>query len=278
MPAVLTTEMVEQFERDGFCTPFRVLDEAAARAARERLQAFETANGGPLRGSHRFKSHLLFKWQSDLVRHPLILDAIEDLIGPDILCWTSNWWIKEPGSPSFVSWHQDSQYWGLDTTRLVTAWLALSPATVESGCMRVLPGSHRGADLPHQDTWDEDNMLTRGQAITEGVDESRAVNLEVATGEVALFAYRIAHASHPNLSADRRIALAIRYVPPDTRQPASDWDSASLVRGQDHCGHFEHEPEPTCDFDPVATEFHARAEENQRAILYRGTTWKSHRT
>ena len=208
----------------------------------------------------------------------MILDAVQDLIGPDIMCWTGNWWIKEPHSSSFVSWHQDSHYWGLDTDRLVTAWVALSPATLESGCMRLLPGSHRGPGLPHEDTYDEHNMLTRGQAISTEVDESRTVNLQVDSGEMALFTYRIAHASHPNQSDDRRIAYAIRYLPPDARQLEADWDSAALVRGEDRFGHFEHEPEPACDFDPVAVAFHRRAEEQQRLILYKGTGIDEHRT
>ena len=170
---------------------------------------------------------------TDLVRNPRLLDAVEDLIGPDILCWTSQWWIKEPHSPQFVSWHQDSNYWGLDTDHLVSAWVALSPATVESGCMRFMPGSHLGPRLPHRETWHDDNMLSRGQAISAGIDEARAVNMEVATGEAVLFSYRLAHASHPNRSDDRRIGIAIRYMPPDARQTLADWDSATLVRGED---------------------------------------------
>ncbi|MCP5155864.1 MAG: phytanoyl-CoA dioxygenase family protein [Ectothiorhodospiraceae bacterium] len=278
MGKVLSEDAVRQFRGDGFCDPIRVLSVEQANAIRARLEAQETANGGPLKGSLRFKSHLLFKWQADLIRHPRILDAVEDLIGPDIMCWTTNWWIKPAHSPSFVSWHQDSHYWGLDTDRLVTVWVALSPATVESGCMRMIPGSHRGPDLPHRDTFHEHNMLTRGQEIAVDVDEDAAVDIEVGTGEAALFAFRIAHASHPNRSDDRRIALAIRYIPPDARQVAADWDSAALVRGRDPFGHFEHEPEPREDFDPIAVDFHRRAEEQQRRILYRGTDWEHHRT
>ena len=275
---VLDDRAVAQFERDGYYAPIPVMPAAEARALRRELERFEAANGGPLEGSHRFKSHLLFKWLADLIRAPSILDAVEQLIGPDILCWTTNWWIKEPRSPSFVSWHQDSHYWGLDTDRLVTAWVALSPSTVASGCMRLLPGSHRGPGLPHRDTYDEHNMLTRGQEIVSRLDESRAINLEVGTGEGALFAYRIAHASHPNHSDDRRIAVAIRYMPPDARQTLAEWDSAALVRGRDAYGHFEHEPVPRADFDPAAVAFHRRAEEQQRRIYYRGTGRETHRT
>ena len=278
MPKLLTLAAIEQYRRDGYYTPITALRPEEAAAMRGALEAFEARNGGPLKGSKRFKSHLLFRWLADLIRSPRILDAVEDLIGPDILCWTTHWWVKEPHSPHFVSWHQDSQYWGVDTDKLVSAWVALSPATLESGCMRLIPGSHLGPDLPHRDTWHDDNMLTRGQEISVAVDEAQAVNIEVDTGDAALFAYRIAHASHPNRSDDRRIAVAIRYIPPDACQTLAEWDSATLVRGEDTRGNFEHEPMPARDFDPVAVEFHRQAEDHQRRILYQGTDRTEHRT
>lgn len=278
MPKLLTDEQIAQFRRDGYCAALRVVPEEGAKDMRRRLESYERERGGPLKGSVRFKSHLLFKWLNDLIRNPLILDAVEDLIGPNILVWSTDWWVKEARSPSFVSWHQDSQYWGLDTTKLVTVWVALSPSTVASGCMRVMPGTHLGPDLPHRDTYHDDNMLTRGQEIYQGIDESKTVNLEVRTGEAAIFAFRIAHASHPNASNDRRIGMAIRYLPPDARQLRAERDIASLVRGEDTLGHFEHEPVPAGDFDPAVVEFHARAEEARRKILYHDTGWTTHRT
>jgi ectoine hydroxylase-related dioxygenase (phytanoyl-CoA dioxygenase family) len=193
------------------------------------------------------------------------------------MVWSTDWWIKEANSPQFVSWHQDSQYWGLDTDKLITVWVALSPATIQSGCMRVLPGSHLGQDLVHEETYHDDNMLTRGQSIGD-IDEGKAVNLLVDTGQAVLFAYRIAHASYPNQTDDRRIGLAIRYIPPDAQQQFSDHDSAALVRGEDNYQHFELEPEPRYDFDPVAVAFHKESEEIRRQILYHGTKWTTHRT
>ena len=185
------------------------------------------------------------------------------------MVWSTDWWLKEANSPSYVSWHQDSQYWGLDSDRLVTVWVALSLSNVASGCMRYLPGSHLGPDLPHRETYHDDNLLTRGQEITKGIDESRAVNVELEPGEGSIFAFRIAHASHSNRTGDRRIGLAVRFIPPDARQVRSDHDSAALVRGVDTHGHFELEPEPERDFDPTAMEFHRWAEEERRKILYR---------
>ena len=271
MPRRLSEAAIARYRRDGYYAPIGVLDPAEAAAMRRALETFEAERGEPLVGASRLNCHLLLRWLAELIRSPRLLDAVEDLIGPDILCWGSQWWIKEPRSPKFVSWHQDSRYWGVDTDRLVSAWVALSPATVESGCIRCIPGSHLGPDLPHSDTWQDDNMLSRGQEIAVEVDEDQAVNLEVDTGEAALFAYHIAHASYPNRSDDRRIAIAIRYIPPDARQTLAEWDSASLVRGEDRCGHFEHEPMPARDFDPVAVAFHRRAAEHLRRIIYRGT-------
>ena len=278
MGKVLDEAAVEQFRRDGFYAPVPVTSREEALRMRAQLETYEAAHGGPLKGSVRFKSHLLFKWLANFIRSPNLLNPVEDIIGPDIMVWSTDWWLKEANSPSYVSWHQDSQYWGLDSERLVTVWVALSPSNMASGCMRYMPGSHVGPDLPHRETFHDDNMLTRGQEITEGIDESRAVNVELEPGEGSIFAFRIAHASHPNRTDDRRIGLAVRFIPPDARQVRSGQDSVALVRGVDTHGHFELEPEPECDFDPNALEFHRWAEEERRKILYHGTDWQTHRT
>lgn len=280
MGKLLSAGAAESYRRDGFLPPIRIFSPEEARKLRDHFEAFEAEHGKvftesrakageAFNGSYRFKSHLLMKWLADVVRHPEILNAVEDLIGPDLLCWTTHWFVKDANSPKFVSWHQDSNYWGLDTTELVSVWLALSPSTVESGCMRVLPGSHIEPPMEHFDTYAEDNMLTRGQEI-RGIDESKTVNLEVQPGEVVLFDYRLAHASRPNRSDDRRIGIGLRYIPPKTRQVRHPWDSATLVRGGDAYGHFELEPEPRCDFDPPAVELHRRADEAQRKVYYDG--------
>jgi hypothetical protein len=280
MGARIDDTALAQYREDGFYSPLRIFTPEEAAALRGAIEAVERERGpifredrlrpgDPFQGSYRFKSHLLFKWLADAIRHPRLLDAVEPFIGPDILCWTTHWFIKEAGTASYVSWHQDSNYWGVETDRLVTAWLALSPATPESGCIRLLPGSHRGPALEHVDTWEQDNMLTRGQTI-ENVDEAKAVNLELEPGEVALFDYRLAHASGPNRSGDRRIGIGIRYIPPSASQVLADWDCASLVRGNDPYGHFELEPEPSRDFDPACVALQQKADAEQRKIYYQG--------
>lgn len=270
MGKVLTQAALEQYRDLGYYFPISILDAGDVSTLRGKLEAFEKAQGHPIQGAQRSKSHLLFKWLDDLMRDTRILDPVEDLIGPDILCWNSIFWIKEAHSPSFVSWHQDLKYWGLDCNDLVTAWVALSPASVESGCMRVLPGSHRGEMLPHDDVYDAENMLTRGQEIAVKVDESAAVTMALRPGQMSIHNVRLAHASGVNDSGERRIGVSFHYMPTRSRQLVGEWDSAALVRGEDRFHHFAVAPVPSRDMDPEAVAFHEKASTAVRDILFKG--------
>jgi ectoine hydroxylase-related dioxygenase (phytanoyl-CoA dioxygenase family) len=194
---------------------------------------------------------------------------VEPILGPNLLCWGGSFFAKKPHDPGFVTWHQDSTYWGLSRPDIVTAWIALTPSTAANGCMRVIPGSHTSDQLPHRDTFAEDNLLTRGQEIAVEVDESKAVDIVLGPGEFSLHHVRLVHGSKPNTSDVPRIGFAIRYLPTDVRQISGHPDSATLVRGTDEYGHFLPEPAPREDFDPDAVEFHARVMEANRKILYR---------
>ena len=274
MPKILSKAEIERYWEEGFVFPIRVMAKDEASAYRRQLERFEASIGGPLRGDLRHKSHLLFTWLAALVRHSRILDAVEDLYGPDLLCWSSNFFIKEREHPAYVSWHQDSTYWGLSKPDVVTAWVAFTSADEGNGAMRVIPGSHKLDQIPHRDTFAKDNLLTRGQEIAVDVDESRAVTIVLEPGEMSLHHVRLVHGSPPNLSPDRRIGFAIRYVPTDVRQIAGE-DSATLVRGEDRFGHFGHEPPPVADLDPAMVALHRQITERNAKILYRGTSVES---
>lgn len=270
MPKLLSEAEVASFWRNGFHFPVRVLTEAEVGRLRGALEAQEAATGGPLASDMRHKVHLLFTWAADLVRQPRVLDAVEDLIGPDILCWSTSFFIKEPRTPDYVSWHQDATYWGLDPDDVVTAWVALSDAPVESGAMEFIPGSHRMGQLPHADTFHEHNLLSRGQEIAVQVDADMAVKVPLKAGEMSLHHVKLAHCSGPNATGNRRIGLAIRYIPPHVHQTKVR-DSATLVRGRDTGGHYELEPAPQADRDEAAVAAHRAAMERQVAALYAGT-------
>jgi non-haem Fe2+, alpha-ketoglutarate-dependent halogenase len=266
----LSAEAVAQYRRDGFYFPLPVLSATEARDMRDKLEAHEHATGGPLAGGMRHKVHLLFTWANELARHSAILDAVEDVIGPDILCWSTNFFIKEAHSPSYVSWHQDATYWGLSTSDVITAWVAFADVPVESGAMKFWPGSHLKNQIEHRDTFHEDNLLTRGQEIAVEVPESQGIDVPLKAGEMSLHHVLLVHGSGPNVTGNRRIGLAMRYIPPHVRQ-LKVRDSAMLVRGRDAYGNFDHEPAPKADLDPAALAAHQDAVERSLKALYSGT-------
>ena len=275
MPKLLTKTQIEQFHAEGCVFPVRVMAEADARRLRDRLEAFERQTGGPLKGDLRHKSHLLFTWLAGLVRRSAILDAVEDLYGPDLLVWNTNFFIKEAATPAFVSWHQDSTYWGLSKPDVVTAWVAFTEATEANGAMEYIPGSHTLDQIPHRDTFAKNNLLTRGQEVAVDVDASKRRIIPLRPGEMSLHHVRLVHGSPPNPSGDRRIGFAIRYMP-TTVAPVAGVDSASLVRGEDRYRHFEIEPPPARDLDAAALELHKRITGRSARILYRGTKVESY--
>ena len=267
---MLTETAVRQYRDQGYYSPVRVMPGAEADALRAKLESFE-AGAGILAGKLRHKSHLLFTWLNDLIRHPRILDAVEDVLGPNILCWGSSFFIKEPRNPAFVSWHQDSTYWGLDPADVMTAWIALSDSTAANGAMRVIPGSHKLEQVAHRDTFSPDNLLSRGQEVMVDVDERQAVMMPLRAGEMSLHHVRLIHGSDPNPSDLRRIGFAIRYIPTTVRQVAGSHDHATLVRGVDTYGHFEPEERPDADMSLSAVAYHAAVTGAHAAILMRDT-------
>lgn len=270
MTHVLTPTQIDAYHRDGCVFPVRVMPEAEALEIRRRLEAFEAEAGEPLGGHLRHKTHLLFSWLGDLVRDTRIVDAVADLYGGDLLCWTTNFFIKEACNPAFVSWHQDSTYWGLSRPDVVTAWVALTPSNEANGAMAFIPGTHTVDQLAHRDTFSQNNLLTRGQEVAVDVDMAKARVIELQPGEMSLHHVRLVHGSAPNPSNDRRIGFAIRYIPTDVRQVEGD-DSATLVRGVDRHRHFEAEPRPLGDMAPDFVALHRRITERGAKILYRGT-------
>jgi non-haem Fe2+, alpha-ketoglutarate-dependent halogenase len=270
MPKKLSSAAVESFRRDGYHFPVPVLTPAEVSRYRGCLEKHEAKTGAPLQGNWRHKAHLLFTWVDELVHHPKIVDAAEDVLGPNLLCWTTNFFIKEANSPGFVSWHQDAFYWGLSKDDVVTAWVALSPANLENGCMKFLPGSQTQDHLQHVDTFHKDNLLSRGQEIAVKVENEKTVDCILDPGEMSLHHVKLVHGSEPNRSNDRRIGLAIRYIPTDLKQ-LKVRDSATLVRGVDTYGHFDMEPRPKRDLDEAALAAHTDAVERQVKALYSGT-------
>lgn len=267
MTGSLTEAQRLAYTESGFLCPLDIYsqdDASALRAELERLEAdFSTGLARPLGEYLRMNMHLLADMPLAVARDPKILDAVESILGPDILLWSAEFFIKEPRTRHIVSWHQDLTYWGMDgSDHEITVWLALSPATSASGCMRFVPGSQKEAIVPHADTFAADNLLSRGQEIAVEVDEEDAVSAELQPGQASLHHGRLFHASGPNTTDDRRIGLVMRYITPQT--PASGGrDFAMLVRGADRLGHRINVAPPPGDFTPERL---ALFEEAQAAV------------
>jgi hypothetical protein len=264
MPASLSQLQIGRYQRDGFLFPVDCLSESEVHYFRGRLEAFEQEQGdtfGKLPDLVRSKSHLLFTWMDELVRHPKVLDAVESIIGPDILIYHLTSWLKEPNDPSHVSWHQDGTYFGLEPAEQVTAWIALTDSTPEMGCVKVLPGSQTIGQRPHKDTSVPGNLLSRGQTIEARLDYTKFELMPLHAGQISLHHTHIVHSSEPNRTDQRRIGIGVSYIPPRCRLINDVRVTAALVRGRDDYGYFDNEPRPAGDFDPRSRAVHAAAVE-----------------
>jgi non-haem Fe2+, alpha-ketoglutarate-dependent halogenase len=257
----LGQQQVDRYYREGYLFPFRAFSAeiaASYRAEVERTCGQTAAPAAAASGtvSYRVKPYLLFNWAAAMVRETTILDAVEDLIGPDILVFHTTMWWKVRGSPNRVPWHQDGTYFGLAPFEHVTAWVALSPSNTQTGCVRVVPGSHHAGQMPHSDHRDSSLMLSRGQTVIADVDPSAAVPIVLSPGQFSLHHTMAIHASDPNTGDDDRIGIGISYIPTRVRHVGPTRLSATLVRGQDQYGHFDLEPRPVADLHPSAVAAH----------------------
>ncbi len=261
--------MQSAYARDGFYFPIDVMAADQAARYRAQLEAIEAEIHDDIdkRRALRRHSSLVLPFVDEIARLPTVLDPVEAILGPNILILDSPFFIKEANSPHFVAWHQDLHYWGLDKEDEVTAWIALSPATKQSGCMRFVSGSHRQV-VDHNDTYDEKNLLTRGQELAVEVDEADAVDGELQPGQMSIHHGRAFHASNPNTTNDRRIGLALRFISPEMRQADGSKGVAVLVRGEDTHGHFELASPPKGAFDHQAMQQHQRAADIRNAALF----------
>jgi non-haem Fe2+, alpha-ketoglutarate-dependent halogenase len=241
----LSTEEQELYAENGYLYPIRVFSDAETAEFRRQFDDYTRENDEQLRKMIPRErravyglTHLMLPWVYQMASHPKVLNAVEAAIGPNILVWGSDWFVKFARDPAFISWHQDGAYWGLNPPKVTTAWIALSASTLENGCMRVMPGTQK-MQLPQRETYALDNALSRGQEIALEVDESKAVAMTLKAGEMSLHHIGIAHGSKANTSDQPRIGIAVRYIAPEVVQNGVERQIVQLVRGRDECGHFE---------------------------------------
>lgn len=242
--------LAQQYKKDGFLTSVNILSPEDTLKHRQQCENAEKKIG---KLHYKYKIHTVLKSPHQLATHPKILDIVEQLIGKDILIYNVSYIIKEPQSKSFVSWHQDLTYWGLSSDDQVSMWLALSPATRQSGCMEMISGSHKQGKLEHHRTEDNNNVLYNGQTINN-IDETQATLCDLQPGEASFHHGWTVHRSMPNLSDDRRIGLNVQYIASHVRQLDHNHDTAMLVRGEDNYGYYKYDTAPQEDFNASAIE------------------------
>lgn len=276
MSASLESDQVAAYRRDGFLLPLDAMSAADAARHRSNIETLEEVFGPgdlprPLGQYFRVNGHIVLPFMAEIAQTPAVLDAVESILGPDLLVWSCELFMKEPRTTKIVTWHQDLTYWGLgETDEEITAWIALSLSTPESGCMRFIPGSHHQRIQPHRDTFAEDNLLSRGQEVAVAVDEETAVDVMLQPGQMSLHHGRMFHASGPNRSGDRRIGAVVRYVTPAVRQEVGARDYAMLVRGADRGTNWIHVAPPAAAFDPPAMALYEEILADQSPTLAQG--------
>ena len=259
LPKVFTPQQVADYWEKGYAAPAQVLSfEQAAdfRAGFETYEiskwgrsgrAYEDADGWEwLRKPHRYA-----RWAFELATHPRVVDAIEDILGPNVMLWDSKLFPKLARSASYVSWHPDGTYLGLESlTDVLTAWIALSDSLPENGAMRAIPGSHKHGQLQHSATFADGNLLLNGQVI-EGIEPAAAVDIPLWAGEISVHHMMLVHGSLPNASDQPRIGISINYVTPAVCETKMT-RPALLLRGEDRYGHFAPLHSPFISTSPLS--------------------------
>ena len=263
----LTTDQQAAYHRDGYVAPIDIFDADEVAAIRSALEAAEADHGEVMQGPGRNNAHYVLPVLDSIAHDSRILDAVEDLIGPDINVAGTTLFIKEPETKGFISWHQDARYIGLEPHDWVTAWLAISEVTEENGCMRMVPGSHKAQLVEHVDTYGEDNLLTRGQTVPD-VDESATVAVPLKPGQLSLHHPRIVHGSGANRSGARRVGFAIQsYISPAVEQVIGRiW--VQTARGTDYGGHHTEAKRPTSVMAADDIAFRDRTNDELSKIFY----------
>ena len=256
----LNSEQQLLYRDRGYYSPLRVLEEVEAAELCSLFLSYLEENRPRWqqllprdRRLYFQETHWCLRWVYRLVSHPKVLDAVEGILGPNLMVWASQWFPKLPGDKAYVSWHQDGAYWGLHPLNKITsAWIALAETTPENGCMRVVPGTHKNPLLRQAETHAPDNVLSRGQAIEAEVNEAQAIDVVLRPGEMSLHHPGVIHGSGANISQRPRIGISVIYITPDVVQNAAEPNLVALVRGKDEFAHFALAEPPQAD-EPCGT-------------------------
>jgi len=242
-------EIKNFYDSNGYFFPINAVDNVKVDKAADKL--INLSENPPINIKHpwNLQAHLLASWIYDLCISPVLLDAVEEVIGPNILIQSADIFIKPAKGTKHINWHQDANYWGLDPYELVTGWIALTDVNLDNGCMSYLPKSHLQNKIEHIETFDKNSDLTRGQEVNINIDEKEIIPVILKKGQAALHHCLLAHGSGPNLTDFPRIGIAVRYLPTYVKQTKGPPISMILARGIDEYKNFKMDKIPQGDFD-----------------------------
>lgn len=246
-PRKLSHDQIDAFNVNGFLMPFRSYAPEEADRLRTKFDSIISKFLSAGKDSYSIENyHDKFATLYEVAVNPAILDIVEDLIGPNIVCWSTQIFAKMPNDKRSILWHQDCSYWPLTPSKTVAVWLAIDDSDRKNGCLQYIPGTHLHGYLPwHESDPAEMNVLS--QAISDVEQYGTAFDVELRAGEASIHSDLLVHGSMPNRSQRRRCGISIRYCPPDVRAFQGMNEKSIVCRGVDSSGHWANIPKPSND-------------------------------
>ena len=269
----LSANQLKQYEDEGFISPIDIFSDDRADAIRNEIELIEEKIPGELNKSGRYNSHLISPLLDEVTHDTKILDAVQSVIGENILVCGTTLFIKNPNEKGFVSYHQDAKYIGLTPYNWVTAWVAITDSNEHNGCMRMWSGSHKDSLKDHNQMFNEGNLLTRGQTVNN-VPIDKTTPLILKAGQMSLHHPTVVHGSDLNKSDDRRIGFVIQsYIGSDVKQVLGK-NSVQLARGIDNFNFHEKIGRTKTIMDKNDLKLKKKENDNLQEILYKGSSKK----
>ena len=269
----LSSNQLKQYEDKGFVSPINIFSKDKANEIRNEIELIENKMPGELEKSGRYNAHLISPLLDEVAHNPKILDAVQSLIGKNILICGTTLFIKNPNEKGFVSYHQDAKYIGLEPHNWVTAWVAITDSNEENGCMRMWSGSHKDNLKEHDQKFNAGNLLTRGQTV-KNVPIEKTTPLILKAGQMSLHHPAVVHGSEQNNSNDRRIGFVIQsYIGTNVKQILGK-NSVQLARGVDKFNYHEKIERPISLLNDGDLKIKKKENDNLQDIFYKSSPKK----
>ena len=269
----LSSNQLKQYRDEGFVSPINIFKSQKAKDIRNEIELIENKIPGELEKSGRYNAHLISPLLDEVTHNSKILNAVESLIGKNILVCGTTLFIKNPNKKGFVSYHQDAKYIGLEPHNWVTAWVAITDSNEKNGCMRMWSGSHKDDLKEHDQKFNEGNLLTRGQTV-KSVPKEKTTPIILKAGQMSLHHPAVVHGSEQNKSNDRRIGFVIQsYIGTNVKQVLGK-NSVQLARGVDEFNYHEKIERPTSLLNENDLKIKKKENDNLQDIFYKGSPKK----